>query len=90
MIRTILSVVVAAWCAAFLAAPVAAAEKQWVWGDQPQSCDVYGPGYQSVGGTCVKVGGSVQVDVTASSPSGDPSAASSSDWITTKPGGNGN
>jgi hypothetical protein len=51
--------------------------------DQPTLCDVYGPGFEPVGGSavCVKIGVSVTVGV-RSGGRGNP-VASSSDWIRT-------
>jgi hypothetical protein len=55
-------------------------------------CDVYGADYKPVGvtGTCVKIGGSISLDIGISSSGGRPSVATSTDWIRTKPGKNGN
>ena len=60
--------------------------------DAPNFCDVYGPGYRPVGtsGTCIKIDGSIDVGIGASSSGGQPSAAASTDWIKTKPAKNGN
>jgi len=55
-------------------------------------CDVYGADYKPVGvtGTCVKIGGSISLDVGITSSGGRPSVATSTDWIRTKPAKNAN
>ena len=91
--RAILSVAARASVAALLVSPASALEKQKdAPRSQPKPCDVYGPGYQPVGetGVCIKITGSVEVDVTASFPSGHPAVANSPDWIRSKPAKGGN
>ena len=93
MIGAILSVAALAYCAGLVGLPASAAEKPSDAAEsQPKQCDAYGPGYEPVGGTgaCIKITGSVEVDVTASSPSGNPSGANSPDWVRTKPARSGN
>jgi hypothetical protein len=87
MQRNIVPVIAATWCLALFALPAVAVEKQASWADTPSPCDVYGPGYKAAGatGACVKIGGSVELDIS----SGQPPAASSTDWIKTTPAKNG-
>ena len=69
-----------------------AADKKTTPADAPNFCDVYGPGYRAVGtsGTCIKISGTVDVGISASTSGGKSSAATSTDWIRTKPAKNGN
>lgn len=93
MIRALRLIAASAWFAGFLLLPAAGGEKPKPAPDgQPQPCDVYGPGYEPVGGTgiCIKITGSVELDVMSSLPSGHPSVANSPDWIRTKPAKGGN
>ena len=75
-----------------LAGNAGAADEKAPAADAPNPCDVYGPGYRPVGtsSTCIKISGSVDVSIGASSSRGAPSAATSTDWIRTKPAKSGN
>jgi len=86
------SLLLAGCCAALFAATAGATEKTGASTDAPNPCDVYGPGHKPVGttGTCIKIGGSVEVEIGTSSSGGPPSAATSTDWIRTKPAKGGN
>ena len=75
-----------------LAGNAGAADEKAPAADAPNPCDVYGPGYRAVGtsGTCIKISGTVDVGISASTSGGKSSAATSTDWIRTKPAKNGN
>jgi len=93
VIRTILTIVTAAWCATGLVLAAAAAEKTKAASeDQPKPCDVYGPGYEALGtgNVCVKIGVSVEFGVRAASGGRSNSVADSAGWIKTKPAASGN
>jgi hypothetical protein len=79
-------------CAAVLTLSAGAAEKKAAPPNPPGPCDVYGPDYKPVGstGTCIKISGSVEFGVGISAAGGRPSAATSTDWIRSKPSKNGN
>jgi hypothetical protein len=86
------SLFLASCALSLLVGNVGAADKKAAPADAPNFCDVYGPGYRPVGtsGTCIKIDGSIDVGIGASSSGGQPSAAASTDWIKTKPAKNGN
>jgi hypothetical protein len=89
--RTVVAIAAAMACAGLAILPARAGERPAA-PPAPDFCAAYGPGYKAVGssGTCVKVTGSVEVDVSASPSGRHPSAADSTGWITTRPPAGGN